>query len=138
MAVMVQVSRLLTPRSRSLRRVATRSPTPIRSPASVRTARVSSSRGGPGVVGLARGAVQWGGIGLLAVLACVACEARGQATRPPATSPAEGEGAVGGEGGDGPGVAVAHAEVAVVAPGRDPVPDADPFPGVGEDRAGVV
>ena len=32
MAVMVQVSRFVTPRSRSLRRVATRSPTPSRSP----------------------------------------------------------------------------------------------------------
>ena len=43
MAVMVQVSRLLTPRSRSLRRVATRSPTPSRSPALVATAWVSST-----------------------------------------------------------------------------------------------
>ena len=37
MPVTVQVSRLATPRSRSLRRVATRSPTPIRSPAPVTT-----------------------------------------------------------------------------------------------------
>ena len=31
-----------------------------------------------------------------------------------------------------------HAEVAVVAPGRDPVPDPEPFTGVGDDRVGVV
>src|SRR4051812_38099372 len=49
--------------------------------------------------------------------------------------------APGADGGDGPGVAVRHAEVAVVAPGRGPVPAAQPSPGAltGADvRAGTL
>ena len=42
------------------------------------------------------------------------------------------------DGGDGPGVAVRDAEVAVVAAGRDPVPDPEPFPGAGGDHVGVL
>ena len=88
-----------------------------------------------GAGGLALGAVDGGRVGQLDVLACVT--GREGAQLGGASAP-EGEAAVGADVGDGPGVAVAHAEVAVVAPGRDPVPDPEQFPGVGGDRAAVI
>ena len=89
----------------------------------------------PGAGGFALGAVDGGGVGELDVLAGVG---GGEGAQVGGLAAAQGEAAVVADGGDGPGVAVGHAQVAVVAPGRDPVPDPEPLPGVGDDRVGVV
>ena len=95
-------------------------------------------RGGAGVLadqqvrggdGLALGAVGGGGVGELDVLADVV---RGQrAPARPRRRPSSA--AVVCDAGDGPGVAVGDAEVAVVASGGDPVADADPLTRRGDD-----
>ena len=85
-----------------------------------------------GVVdGLALGAVDGGGVGELDVLAHVA---GGQGPLARASVHPKATVAIGA--GDRPGVAVGHVQVAVVAAGGDPVPDADLLSGLGGERRG--
>ena len=80
-----------------------------------------------GADGVALDAVDGGGVGELDVLARVV---GGQRTAVRASAACvTSQLAVAVDAGDGPGVAVGDAEVAVVAAGRDPVPDTDPLAG---------
>lgn len=88
-----------------------------------------------GAGGLALGAVHSGRVGQLDVLARIAGRESAQLGD---ASAAQREAAVDADVGDGPGVAVAHPEVAIVAPGRDPIPDPEPLTCVGGDRAAVI
>jgi hypothetical protein len=100
-------------------------------------------RGGAGVVGedevrgrggLALGAVDGDGVGQFHMLAYVGGRDAADLT----AGGRQLQGPVGADGGDGPGLPVRDAQVAVVEPGGDPVADAEAFPGVGDHGLAVV